>query len=214
MNNIGVYKIENLVNGHKYVGSAGNIKKRWRAHVNDLRLGKHHSLYLQRAFDKYGEGNFTFSIIIECQSKDELIENEQKIIDLLSPEYNICKVAGSPLGIKHTEETRKKISASLVGNKNSQGKVHTDEWKVRMAEIMRGNKHSLGVKQSDESKEKKRIACTGQHLGSKPWLGRKHTQEEIEKIRSTHIGKKFTEEHKQHLRDSWKKRKEMEIGNA
>jgi len=31
-----------------------------------------------------------------------LIEREQYYIDLLNPEYNILKIAGSRLGVKHT----------------------------------------------------------------------------------------------------------------
>jgi hypothetical protein len=48
-----------------------------------------------------------------CDKKETLIR-EQYYIDLLKPEYNILKKAGSPLGFRHSEETK----AKLRGPKN------------------------------------------------------------------------------------------------
>lgn len=42
-----------------------------------------------------------------------MIEREQYYIDTLNPEYNILKIAGSPLGYKHSEETIAKFKARL-----------------------------------------------------------------------------------------------------
>ena len=42
-------------------------------------------------------------------------EKEQYYINLLKPEYNILKVAGSRLGHKHTDETRVKMAAARLG---------------------------------------------------------------------------------------------------
>jgi hypothetical protein len=54
----------------------------------------------------------------------ELISREQYYIDLLNPEYNICKVAGSRLGCKHSPETllkykSRKLSAEAIANLKS-----------------------------------------------------------------------------------------------
>ena len=46
---------------------------------------------------------------------------EQMAMDTLEPEYNICPTAGSCLGVTHTEETREKRSAALMGNTNATG---------------------------------------------------------------------------------------------
>src|SRR3970040_1255088 len=54
----GVYKILNVMNGKVYVGSAANFKSRWKFHLGQLRYGNHHSITLQRAYNKYGERNF------------------------------------------------------------------------------------------------------------------------------------------------------------
>lgn len=39
----GVYAITNTATGKRYIGSAVNIKKRWREHLHNLRKNKHHS---------------------------------------------------------------------------------------------------------------------------------------------------------------------------
>lgn len=197
----GIYQIENKTNGHKYIGSAVNISKRWRYHLQSLRRGNHHSIYLQRAFNEYGENNFAFSLLLEC-SPEDLIKNEQRFIDSMNPVYNLCKVAGSPLGYKHTEETRRKVGLASAGNKFAQGHKHTQEWKRLNALRMIGNKHSLGVKQSEETRQKKSAANKGKHLGSKPWLGKKHTEETKKKMSATNKGKPKSEEARKHMSEA------------
>lgn len=59
----GIYKIENKVNGKVYIGSSNSIKRRWQKHKALLRHGKHQNSHLQAAWDKYGEDNFSFSVI-------------------------------------------------------------------------------------------------------------------------------------------------------
>ena len=49
-----IYKILALNSKKLYIGSAKNIKDRIRCHLKDLRDNKHHSVYLQRVFNKYG----------------------------------------------------------------------------------------------------------------------------------------------------------------
>lgn len=204
MNSIsGIYEIRNTINGHVYIGSAVNIKRRWKLHLQQLRTSTHHSVYLQRAFSQYGECCFVFSVLAECSVSD-LISIEQKYIDTINPEYNMSRVAGSPLGYKHTEETRKKVSLSLFGNKRALGHKHTDEWKAENSKRMKGKQHTLGLVMKEEDKIKRSLANIGKHLGSMPWLGKKHTEETKEKIRNAQKGIPKTEEHKQKLREARK----------
>ena len=63
---IGVYKIINLKTKDLYIGSSIQIEKRFLRHKKDLRNNKHHSIILQRAWNKYKEENFKFEIIEEC----------------------------------------------------------------------------------------------------------------------------------------------------
>lgn len=59
---------------------------------------------------KYGYSNFNLEILEYCEPS-EVVSREQHYLDLLQPEYNILKNAGSTLGYKHTEETLVKFRA-------------------------------------------------------------------------------------------------------
>lgn len=105
MKDIGIYKIENKVNGKIYIGSSIDIKKRWIRHIWDLKKNKHHSIILQRAWNKYGEENFTFKILRKC-NVDNILIIEQHYLNKYLPIYNICANAGNSLGRKDSLETK------------------------------------------------------------------------------------------------------------
>ncbi len=67
---IGIYKIENKINGKVYIGQSIDIKTRWYNHQKELNRNKHHNKHLQNAWNKYGENKFIFSIIEECAVGD------------------------------------------------------------------------------------------------------------------------------------------------
>lgn len=68
MPSIGIYKIENKINGHVYIGQSINIERRWNDH---RKRRKDSSTILGRAFIKHGISNFSFEIIETC-AKEEL----------------------------------------------------------------------------------------------------------------------------------------------
>ena len=114
----GVYAIVNLVNGKRYVGSASkSFQKRKNEHTNLLRNGNHHSVPLQRAWNKYGEQSLEFHIE-EVTLPEHAVACEQSFIDFRKSAdrrfgYNISPVAGSCRGVVRTPETRKLISEIL-----------------------------------------------------------------------------------------------------
>jgi len=63
---------------------------------------------IYRSLVKNGYSNFSLEILEYCDLS-VLIEREQYYLDLLKPEYNILKTAGSRLNFKHSEETIAKI---------------------------------------------------------------------------------------------------------
>lgn len=121
MKQSGIYKIYNKANGDFYIGSSIDLVARWKNHKSQLIRGIHHSIHLQRAWNKYGEDSFCFEIIEFCPPLDA-ITREQYFIDSLSPKYNISPTAGNTLGVKQTEiarknmsEAKKKMTAATAG---------------------------------------------------------------------------------------------------
>lgn len=137
--NIGVYKILNKQNGNMYIGSTSRgFIKRWQLHKQMLRKGTHHSIILQRAWNKYGENNFIFDIIENC-IPENCILREQYYIDTLLPKYNIDKCAGSPYGRKLSNDQINKIRIRMAGEKNPfYGKHHSDETKKLISKKLKG----------------------------------------------------------------------------
>ncbi|WP_043062376.1 NUMOD3 domain-containing DNA-binding protein [Brucella anthropi] len=130
----GIYEIVNLVTGDRYVGSSINLKRRRHQHFRDLRNAKHTNSYLQRAFDKYGELNFSFRVLEMCMT-DELLACEQVHVDQKA-EYNLCKeCVGSQLGMKHSASTRLKLSLSHMGKSNG---PHSETTKIKIGNSNRG----------------------------------------------------------------------------
>jgi group I intron endonuclease len=142
----GIYKIINTSTNKIYVGSAVNIESRWKEHLNDLKMNKHHSIKLQRSYNKHGLNCFKFEIIEECDKK-LLIKQEQHYIDSLNSfheGYNSSPTAGSRLGSIQSEETKKKISDTLKGRPSpNKGKIASQATKDKLSKARKGKKLSL-----------------------------------------------------------------------
>lgn len=65
---VGIYKIQNTINGKCYIGQSRNITKRWSTHRNAYKNPKNarYDIPLYRAMRKYGINAFTFVILEEC----------------------------------------------------------------------------------------------------------------------------------------------------
>jgi group I intron endonuclease len=109
-----VYAIMNLKNGMVYVGGTTNLFSRISGHKSSLRRGKHTNSYLQKDFDEFGEGNFAVALLERVLGgREELIEAEQRWMDMYSSKYNISPRADGSIIAK---ETREKISKSQKRN--------------------------------------------------------------------------------------------------
>lgn len=182
----GVYIITNTVNGNRYIGSSVDLHRRWVTHLRELRKGTHGNVKLQRAWDKYGESNFEFSIILLCSKSDTLL-NEQQLLDTIQPEYNICiSVTASMLGRTMTEEHKHKIGSA------NKGRTMSDEQKLKLSEAHKGKKWSEDRRQ----KSKGRQAHTGY----------KFTDEQKENLRQSHLGYVMPEEQKAKISASLRRR--------
>ena len=141
----GIYKIVNLVNYKIYVGSAFNLKERFRSHRNELRRKVHVNIPLQNAWNKYGEENFKFEILEKVSDITKLLEREQFYLDMFKcfadadNGYNILKIAGSRHGMVHSEEAKKLISIA------STGRFHTAETRHKISVGHKGIRHTLEI---------------------------------------------------------------------
>lgn len=116
--NSGIYKFTNSVNGKVYVGSSVNLKQRLAVHKSTLRSNTHDSSYLQRAYNKYGENNFTFEIIEYC-NESIIVEREQHWIDETkcyerSMGYNRRRNAENNLGMEYAEKVNMRFKGSSL----------------------------------------------------------------------------------------------------
>ena len=111
----GIYLIKSKTNDKIYIGSAKNLAHRKRLHLRDLRCDCHGNGHLQNHYNKYGN-DLEFFVLRFCAT-NKLIEHEQRYFDSMKPDFNICKIAGSSLGLKRSKETRLK-QRNLKLNKN------------------------------------------------------------------------------------------------
>lgn len=174
--NTGIYEIRNIHNGNRYIGSATRIDGRWRDHKRSLGRNNHHAIAMQRAWNKYGESAFEFSKLLIC-SKENLIMYEQAFFDFYSPAYNSAPIAGSQIGYRHTEISRKKMSASRRKDFSPmKGRSHSDEAKAKMAAA------NSGVVQSQETIRQRMETILSRH-GKHP-AKRKFTERDIRQMRA------------------------------
>lgn len=196
---IGIYKIENLINGKIYFGQSTNVEDRLAHHKSKQRHGSHENDYLQRSWDKYGEENFEFKMIVTC-AEDDLDNLERKYIKLFdsmnrAKGYNF--ESGGNRNKHMSEESRKKMSEAKIGmydgEKNPMYGVHlkhTEEWKKNMSERNSGEGNPMYGVHQKISEERKRAASKMFSGEGNPFYGQKHSQETKERMRKGNKRKK------------------------
>ena len=141
-----IYKLTNKINGKPYVGQTTRTpEERFIDHkyCQTSNIG--------RAIRKYGEENFTIEVLEECETKEQLNEREIfwiAFFNCMVPNgYNVAEggqgnwertpesiAKMSRKGKHHTEESKAKIAASLMGDKNPNfGKPKTDEERAKLS---------------------------------------------------------------------------------
>jgi len=153
----GIYRWVNKESGKCYVGSSTNLSRRLSSYYSFSWLILQKGSYICSALLKYGysatvvgppwngggpQPNFTLEILEYCEPS-KCIGREQYYLDLLKPEYNILKTAGSTLGFKHAEETINKFRT----------RKHSEETKKRMREVHRGKRTEEAKKRMSEAKK-------------------------------------------------------------
>jgi group I intron endonuclease len=191
---IGIYRIKNKINEKCYYGSSKDIEKRWKTHINQLRNKKHINCILQNAWNKYGEENFIFEVIEECDI-ESLFDIEQGYIDTLG-EYNIgLKASG---GDNISKNPNKSI---IVENIKKASKIWRDslsdeERKQRFSKPLDKNPNWKGGSSFIYCDCGKRIGyghthcqkCRPRNGEKNPFYGKKHTEELKKKSSNRMVG--------------------------
>ena len=212
----GVYKIK-IGERNFYYGSSVNLVARRQAHLSDLKAGRHHNRWMQRAWDKHQD--FSFEIIEECNPKI-VIQVEQKYLDEwhgMEGNMNMSNTAQGGCG-RLTEEHRIKLSEALSGrtlsdeHKANLRKPKSAETRKKMSEFARNNRKpdwKLQLSESikghvvkQETRQKISKTLTGRRLTDEQKLARK--QKFDEKVANgwvnPGIGKTISEEQKSKFR--------------
>lgn len=136
----GIYGIRNKLNNKIYIGKTiVNFGDRWDCHRSQLRGNYHGNPHLQNAWNKYGEENFEFVIIEECDNEitlEELNKLEIKYIKEAKETglcYNISDGGddGQLAGKHLSEETKRKIGEA--NRINMTGRKASEKTKAKMA---------------------------------------------------------------------------------
>lgn len=180
-----VYKHTNKINGKVYIGqTCQEIDRRWQNGE-----GYRGCVNFYNAIKKYGWDSFEHEALYEGLTLEEANKIEEEVIkeyksnhpdfgynirpggnnSPLAPETiekvrkNHCDVSGEkhPMWGKHlSEETKKKISASLKGRPGYwKGKTFSEETRIKMSKSRSGFKHTEETKQWMSERRYKPVKC-------------------------------------------------------
>jgi len=221
---IGIYCFENIIDGKKYIGQSIDIEYRKSRHLFQLNGNYDGCIGLQHAWSKYGEENFKFYIVEECliESLDEreIILIKELHSHISENGYNISWGGEAPMrGLKHTEESRKKISENnpnkISENNPMFGKHHTLEAREKISKnskVQKGENNPLwGKPLSEEHRKKISEGNMGKVCSeetkkkiSESNMGKKMPEDAVKRIAESRIGTHASEETKKKMSDSHK----------
>lgn len=153
-----IYKIINKINGRFYIGSTINFNKRKERHLYELNNNKHHNIFLQRAFKKYGIDCFDF-FVKEKEVNDikELQTLEERYINFCWKSgklYNVSKKArgGDLISYHPNNDNIRKLQSKIVKERYANLSI---EERNELSEKMKGeNNPNFGNRWSNEQKLK------------------------------------------------------------
>lgn len=178
------YIIKCKVSGKNYYGSTSNFKKRVTQHKYLLLRNRHHSTHLQKAWDKYGEAAFEFSILkaFECLEM-MLIAEKELLLANIKTSYNVSTEVDKchMLGRHHSEETKQKLRDMFLGREVS------EETKIKIRTARAKQIIPKGRKCSPETIAKIKATRALQVMQK----GRKHSEDSKKKMSLARLGRKF-----------------------
>ena len=211
-----IYKVTNVINGKVYIGKTKNtLEYRKCEHI---KKSKNPKLYFHSALKKYGNHNFVWEVIYECNNNAELNVAEIKFIsEYASNKYGYNLTTGGDGGYIFSPNVLSRIGEQTklrnykFGNP-FKGKTHSEETKKIISEKMKewskaNNSPMVGKKHSEESKKLMKNARVGWHKSNiNGFKGKKHSEETKKQISENTKGRispnkdtKLSDTHKKNL---------------
>ena len=245
------YWIQNIATGIKYVGLRyANVSRHKRTPLEDFGIHYFTNGKLKKEF-KANPKSFKTKLLFTYDSIDEAIAHELELTKKIFRDNRYANIRSYPqvfatpevrrkigeaskgnthsLGFKHSEETRRKMSAGRIGRKFSEeakrkmsetAQNMSGEHKRKISEALKGRESKLkGFKHSEETKRKMREGAKGRKSSplseetkrkiSEANKGRKMSAESIRKSHEAQRGQKrkpFSEETKRKMSEAQKAR--------
>ena len=141
-----LYRIHNSINTKNYIGiTSRTIEERFREHLASARGGSPYRIHA--AIRKYGAENFNIEALFQSTDADYMLFEAEpsfiKTYNSFENGYNATAGGVGVPGLRHSDETRAKMSALLYErdldwsgpNNPMYGKRHSEESKAKMSEI-------------------------------------------------------------------------------
>jgi len=228
-----VYLITNKITGKQYVGqTAHTVEQRWKEHLKASKRGNIY--YFHKSIRKYGSDAFEVKTLHICINKEELDFVEMFYISFLGTKipmgYNSTDGGEGTIGLRVSEETRKKLSKANLGkipseetlakmSTSQRGKKKTAETKKKLSESLKGNTNgsfTAGKAWTDEHREIHSKAMKNRNIPPESRLkmgsnrGKKMSKENLSALIAINTGRVVSEETKNRisLANTGKKRNE------
>jgi group I intron endonuclease len=216
MNDYSVYK-HTSPSGKVYIGTTKRQpEERWRKG-----FGYRGNEYFFKAINKYGWDNIHHEIIATGLSYTEAAKMEVALIASYNSSNRDCgyniEHGGNMCGT-HSEETLRKLSAAMAGNKYAAGRKMSEWHKQQLINSNLGHRRNVGMKRTPEQCANISKALTGKKKSAEhvrkmieshkdmqgennPMYGKKHSEHTKQLIREKATGRQITDFQRQRLRD-------------
>lgn len=153
MSTCGVYMIKHRESGRAYVGKSVNIELRFMRHTRERGAP-----FLASALRKYGLRAFDFTVLEVCLDGAAAAQREVHWIRALNTKaphgFNLTEGGEGAAGCAHSEQSKAKIAAAMLGNRNGAGRAMTEATREALRQANLGNRHCADRRMTEENKRK------------------------------------------------------------
>jgi group I intron endonuclease len=198
----GVYKLVDPETGAFYIGSTGNIEKRFARHMNDLKCNRHSSFRMQLHHDGSDGVNWKLDMSWLTDDREDAYRVEDELIKMYSDDPLMLNSSISAKGMalrkgsKEHDRWSETMSKSLLdkyetmskeerkvlfgkpGELNGMfGRKHTDEVKQFNSQLNKGNSYAKGSKRTPAQCAFLSELAMSKTGCKNPFFGKKHSDE-------------------------------------